>query len=299
MNSLVRRTYLLAAGLLWTLSCAAEPVLEAPEEVAQGNYLAVSFAAAGMTDGYKVELRAPAGDKISSNAVFGPDLQDRYAAVLGIPHDAPPGRYMAVLLDPAGNIESSTELAIVSREYDTETISLNTSMSELRQTDDPRRVLESQVLWQTLITIRADSVFHSGVFLRPLEEFTVTSRFGDIRQFVYTDGGTDNSVHSGIDLYAPAGTPVLSSGNGRVVFSGERLITGNTVVIEHLPGVFSLYYHLSSVSVQEDDTVEAGQKIGSVGSTGLVTGAHLHWEFRIGGVPVDPDAMARFVLPGN
>ena len=63
------------------------------------------------------------------------------------------------------------------------------------------------------------------------------------------------------------------------------------MVVEHLPGVFSMYYHLDQLSVSAGQLVEAGQALGTVGATGLATGAHLHWEVRVAGVPVDPEAL--------
>ena len=67
-------------------------------------------------------------------------------------------------------------------------------------------------------------------------------------------------------------------------------ITGNTVILEHLCGVYTLYYHLNSLSVKEGELVEAGTQIGEIGATGFVTGPHLHWELRVAGVAVDPEA---------
>jgi len=68
----------------------------------------------------------------------------------------------------------------------------------------------------------------------------------------------------------------------------DRILTGLTIIIEHLPGVFSLYYHLDRLDVVPGDAVVAGDAIGTVGSTGLSTGPHLHWELRVAGAAVDP-----------
>ena len=72
-----------------------------------------------------------------------------------------------------------------------------------------------------------------------------------------------------------------------------RIVTGNTIVLEHLPGVFSLYYHLSDVLVQENEIVEEAQIIGKAGASGLATGPHLHWEIRVSGVATDPEVFIR------
>ena len=103
-------------------------------------------------------------------------------------------------------------------------------------------------------------------------------------------------MHLGVDIASPIGTPVPASGRGRVVFAGTRILTGNTVVIEHLPGFFTVYYHMSSLAVTVGDIVEKSQVIGAVGMTGFATGPHLHWEMQCVGVAVDPDAVSRVPL---
>ena len=80
-----------------------------------------------------------------------------------------------------------------------------------------------------------------------------------------------------------------SAQEGKVVLAEFRISTGWSVVIEHLPGLYSLYYHLSSLNVKEGDRVKSGEKIGLSGSTGLATGPHLHWEVRLNAGAVKPD----------
>ena len=80
----------------------------------------------------------------------------------------------------------------------------------------------------------------------------------------------------------------------------SRIVTGDTVVIEHLPGVYSLYYHLDEIFVEEGEEIAVEALIGTVGSTGLATGPHLHWEIRVAGVPVSPeDATKQALLFGT
>ena len=109
--------------------------------------------------------------------------------------------------------------------------------------------------------------------------------------YEYASGGTADSVHNGVDLASPTGTPVAAAAAGVVVLAAPRLVTGLTVVLEHLPGLYTLYYHLSGMEVKAGERVSAGQTIGRVGSTGLATGPHLHWEARAGSVAVDPDGL--------
>jgi murein DD-endopeptidase MepM/ murein hydrolase activator NlpD len=76
----------------------------------------------------------------------------------------------------------------------------------------------------------------------------------------------------------------------------HRLLTGFSIVIEHLPGVYSLYYHLDKIDVKEGQMAGAGQKIGESGFTGLATGPHLHWEVRVAGNAVEPKTLTAFPL---
>jgi murein DD-endopeptidase MepM/ murein hydrolase activator NlpD len=131
-------------------------------------------------------------------------------------------------------------------------------------------------------------------------EFRETSFFGDRRIFLYTDGGKANSIHYGLDYATPRGTPVYSAGAGKVVMAKERVLTGFSIVIEHLPGVYSLYYHLDKMEVKPEQIVKTGDKIGESGFTGLATGPHLHWEVRAAANAVEPKTLlARPLIPGN
>jgi murein DD-endopeptidase MepM/ murein hydrolase activator NlpD len=114
-----------------------------------------------------------------------------------------------------------------------------------------------------------------------------TSGFGDPRR--YGVGG-NVSFHLGADIAAPIGTPVLATNDGIVRLAGFYPIKGGWVVLDHGQGVTSHYFHQAQVTVSEGAVVTRGEPIGTVGSTGLSTGPHLHWEMRIDGVPTDPMA---------
>lgn len=95
-------------------------------------------------------------------------------------------------------------------------------------------------------------------------------------------------LHAGIDFDGSTGDPIIASRNGVVILAEYYGGYGNTVILDHGDGFTSLYAHLSSYNVSEGDTIEAGRTLGAMGSTGLSTGPHLHFEIRQNGAPVDP-----------
>jgi murein DD-endopeptidase MepM/ murein hydrolase activator NlpD len=101
-------------------------------------------------------------------------------------------------------------------------------------------------------------------------------------------GGGGYEFHSGQDIEAPPGAPVVAGASGRVSFVGWQNGYGQLVVVDHGDGLTTRYGHLSSIDVQLDQTVSRGQLLGKVGSTGRSTGPHLHYEVRINDHPVNP-----------
>ena len=112
----------------------------------------------------------------------------------------------------------------------------------------------------------------------------ITSAFGDGRQF----NGRVTSRHMGTDFAGDVGAPVGAAARGVVALVDRFHLGGNVVYINHGAGLVTAYLHLSEQLVAEGDTVSTGQLIGRVGATGRVTGPHLHWIVRYGGVTVDP-----------
>jgi hypothetical protein len=104
------------------------------------------------------------------------------------------------------------------------------------------------------------------------------------------------SPHSGIDIKAPAGADVYATNSGKVVLAKELFFTGNTVVIDHGLGLYTIYAHLSRIDVKTGDDVGRAKVIGLVGATGRVTGPHLHWAAKILGARVDPTTLPGLTL---
>lgn len=104
--------------------------------------------------------------------------------------------------------------------------------------------------------------------------------------------------HRGVDIAAPKGTPILAPATGRVVLAGKFKKHGNAVVLDHGQGITSLYVHMNAITTREGETVLRGAKLGSVGSTGVSTGPHLHWAVYVHGEPIEPRFFARLSKRG-
>ncbi|ARS52865.1 M23 family metallopeptidase [Kushneria marisflavi] len=131
----------------------------------------------------------------------------------------------------------------------------------------------------------------------PVPGARLTSRFGNRRHPVY--GGV--RPHNGIDLAAPAGTPVIATAPGRVSFLGRQGGYGQVIEVEHDTGAISRYTHLSRFSPQlvVGDLVNAGESLGKVGSSGLTTGPNLHYEVRVNNQPFDPLDQGQRIMLGE
>ncbi len=95
-------------------------------------------------------------------------------------------------------------------------------------------------------------------------------------------------AHNGVDYVAPVGTPIMAAGDGKVIISDMKGANGNYVVIQHANNIQTKYLHLSKRDVKRGDKVKQGDIVGRLGATGRVTGAHLHYEFVVGGVHRNP-----------
>lgn len=131
-------------------------------------------------------------------------------------------------------------------------------------------------------TITPDS-YVSSAYIVPMQS-KITSDFGKARVY----NGSLKGYHSGTDFRAKVGTTVIASNDGKIVLAKNRFYSGNSIIIDHGEGVYTCYYHLSEFKVKRGDMVKKGEVIGLSGATGRITGPHLHFSARVGGVQVDP-----------
>jgi murein DD-endopeptidase MepM/ murein hydrolase activator NlpD len=174
---------------------------------------------------------------------------------------------MRPLLENAGNVPTDSQAVFMA---------VN---SEMRQNN-----------YQTLTALAdqaSSSVAWEGVFMR-LPKAANRAQFADHRVYKYRGAVIDRQVHLGADLASLQRSPVPAANNGQVVFAGNVGIYGNTVVIEHGFGIFSLYSHLSQIEVQTGEQVAKGDEIGRTGTTGLAVGDHLHFGMMVHDTFVNP-----------
>ena len=205
-------------------------------------------------------------------------------ALVGVDLDRPPGRYPIEIAARDGT-RLRTALEVIPRQFPEERLTVPKAYVEpdratLARIEREQRLLAG--LWGNT----AAEPYWRGTFLPPADG-SPGSVFG-LRRFF---NGEPRSPHAGIDFRAPEGALVRASNRGRVVLARELFFTGNTVVIDHGCGLFTLYVHLSELGVHRGDSVDRGQEIGKVGMTGRATGPHLHFAVRLGDARIDPAAL--------
>ncbi len=205
-----------------------------------------------------------------------------YKAVCAVPLNAPLGAQpLEIVLADRRTVTRT--LTVRKGDYGEEHLRLPaemanpTSPAHLKQIKNDRRRLR-RAYGSSAALIR-----FSHPFTRPLSS-TIITPFGRRRYL----NDIPKSPHGGIDLRGKTGTPVPAAAGGRVAFSGRLYYSGNAVIIDHGLDIFSLYLHLNSIAVAVGEQVKQGQIIGTVGSTGRVTGPHLHWGIKVNGIFVDP-----------
>ena len=210
---------------------------------------------------------------------------DVWAAIVGVDLDAKPGEYpVNVLMTMEDGRVNMRDLAlkVVAKKFPTTQLTVEDKYVELSKADLARANRESKETEAIYANI-TDEVLWDKPFTVPIPGRTGTN-FGHRRVF----NKEPRAPHAGADLRATTGTPILATNNGRVVLAKNLFFTGNTVILDHGMGIYSLYAHLSRIDVKLDEIVKNGQLLGLAGATGRVTGPHLHWGMRVQGARVDP-----------
>jgi hypothetical protein len=213
-------------------------------------------------------------------------------SVGAVPVTAQPGSAMLTLsiCDGRGaDVSVEVPVLIVAAEYGEEDLYIPADRQALLEPEV--RQLEAERLTAVFGTLSAEPMWRDAFIWPHVGE--VTSAFGMRRTY----NGSLSSYHAGLDLSGNTGAPILAAAKGQVVLAGPLQVHGNSVILDHGLGVLSAYYHLSDVLVAAGQVVEQGEVLGRLGNTGLSTGAHLHWEIRVGGIPVEPSEWTERAIP--
>jgi murein DD-endopeptidase MepM/ murein hydrolase activator NlpD len=252
--------------------------------------------AQGMTGMVRVTSSRPSSLRgiLDGRAIaFGSDEGLEHIAIIAVHALAPIGQQeltVIALAEDGAEIRLDTELTVLPHEFAEERLTFSPEVSRLLA---PEYTQPEQQKIQEIYATVSPAKLWEGLWIWP-REGRITSEFGTRRSY----GGPVTSYHAGVDISGATGDEVVASAAGVVALAEALHVRGNTVILDHGWGVLSGYYHLDSIAVQPGDVVTPGQVIGTVGATGLVTGAHLHWELRIGDIAVDPRQWLAREFPG-
>jgi murein DD-endopeptidase MepM/ murein hydrolase activator NlpD len=211
---------------------------------------------------------------------------DERQALLGVDLEKAPGTYELTVTSTTAigeNSECTASLLIRAGKFATESLKVDQQFVEPNEQQATRAAADQQKLRGIFDHVTPEKLWR-GPFRMPLDGPAHGTNFGKRRVL----NGQPRSPHTGADFPAPTGTRIHATQSGRVVLAEELYFSGNTVIIDHGLGVYSLYGHLSAIDVAVGDDLKVGAVLGKVGATGRVTGPHLHWGVTVNKARVNP-----------
>ena len=206
-----------------------------------------------------------------------------WRALIGIDLERKPGPYvLSVATGAAQSLTATRSFTVEPKQFPRRVLTVAPDFVNPPPAQLARIEKDSEFLRSVYAHSASEPEWRGGL-TRPVTE-PANSSFGTRSVF----NGEPRSPHSGTDFLSPAGTPIHAPAAGRVLAARDLFFTGNTIVIDHGLGVYSMLAHLSRIDVREGQTIAQGDRVGLVGATGRVTGAHLHWALRVGSARVDP-----------
>lgn len=279
---------------LWRLEIAAwarDPgsvVWPQATDVAQGNIIELKVAGADLTH---VKGRID-----EERIYFFPVGAGSFTALVGADLQAKPGSVKVALeaTTRAGSIEKKdVMLRITSKPFPKESFTVPPEFDQLSK-EVLKRIRRERKQFDRAFSTSSSQRLWRSAFIEPLAG-EISSPFG-LRRVI---NGTPRSPHTGVDLRALTGTPVLATNRGRVVLRGDFFFSGKSLVLDHGGGLFTMYFHLSEFRADDQEVVRKGDVIALSGMSGRVTGPHLHWGARINDARIDPfQLIAKISAPG-
>ncbi|OGI41425.1 MAG: hypothetical protein A2140_07725, partial [Candidatus Muproteobacteria bacterium RBG_16_62_13] len=258
----------------WLLTAAHALAQELPrEERVPGGVAIVTLAASSAP--------RPQASFLAERIMIVPH-DGHWKAVVGLPLSTKPGTHRLQVRE--GELARELDINVQIKAYPAQHIRLTSRRMVDLSTEDLTRHQRDRV-----IINRAFSQWRDG--LDPVLRLTkpaagpLSSRFGLRRYF----NDQPRAPHSGLDIAAPAGTPIHAPADGVVVATGDFFFNGKTVFLEHGQGLISMFNHLDRIDVREGQQLTRGDLIGTIGRTGRTTGPHLHWTVALNRTPVNPE----------
>jgi len=230
----------------------------------------------------KVRVENGAQAMLNGNRVLVMREARRWVAIAGVPLNATPGEKLSLQVRYPDERFKQLDIIVARKKYPSQRLSVPRDQAELDPEQMKRYAQEREHLRAVLRTF-SDSPPGSLAMREPVAGRRSGS-FGSRRII----NGEPRSPHSGMDIAADTGAPVLAASAGRVIDVGEYLFLGRIVILDHGQGLLSLYAHLSEVNVALAQAVPAAAVIGKVGTSGRATGPHLHFSVYLNTAAVDP-----------
>lgn len=186
-------------------------------------------------------------------------------------YNTKPGVYSLKLHDSVTGKTSTIYVEVVSRDFRVQHLKVDPNIEASTRTEEANA--EYRKYFNPSRDISSPVKYYTEPFILPVNG-RVTTEFGETRT---VNGAPTSYRHAGIDIAAPLNTKITATNSGKVTLAMPLILTGNSIVIDHGEGLFSVYFHLESMNVAQGDLVKRGQFIGTVGSTGFSTGPHLHF----------------------
>ena len=193
-----------------------------------------------------------------------------------------PGVYPVAVRVPSLEFERYYDVRVNDRDYGVRKIKLPRAKVDLDKASLKRVKREAQTV-NALWNAGCRPPEWEGSFQMPVDN-KIVGPFGQ-RSIINRQ---ERSPHTGVDIRGKTGSPVRATNAGTVVLAADHFFTGKSVFVDHGSCIFSMYFHLDQIRVEEGEQIEKGRILGSVGATGRATGPHLHWGVRVNGARVDP-----------
>lgn len=236
-------------------------------------------------------MTAPPTGTLAGRALRFFPWGDGYLAVSGLPVEMTPGAAQVTALGPVTPGAPQTALRgsldVVASGYPSRELRVASKYVKPPASVRKRMAADRKAFAEAFAQDFSAPHFSQN-FVWPRED-RITAPFGDRRTF----NGKLSSQHFGVDIDGDPGTPVTAANDGTVVMARDNYAAGNTVLVHHGAGLYTAYFHLSHIDVKTGAQVKQGQMLGKVGSTGRVTGPHLHWGVKVDGLWVDGERLLK------